>query len=149
MTLLLVRHGVAERRRDWKQADHLRPLTAKGQQQAEGLVDVLAEYGVRRICSSPYLRCVQTVEPLAAKLGLAVEQLDELADGADDDACRLVPGLAGETTVFCTHGDVVPALLSVLAPRAVRGRADLPLAKGSTWVVDLEAQDASYLEPPS
>src|SRR4051794_4979085 len=148
MTILLVRHGVAMRRRDWKKADHLRPLTAKGEQQARGLIDVLADYDIQRIYSSPYLRCVQTVEPLAEKLGLTIEQVQELAEGADDSATALIDRLEGRTAVLCTHGDVVPALLSATAPHAFRGLEEVPLAKGSTWVVDLGAEDATYLAAP-
>jgi 8-oxo-dGTP diphosphatase len=149
MTLLLVRHAVALHRRDWTKRDELRPLSAKGERQAKALVDVLAPYDIARICTSPYLRCAQTVEPLAAALGLAVEPLDELAEGRDDDAAGLVPGLGTGTVVFCSHGDVIPALLSNLAPHAFRGREELPIGKGSTWVVEPGGEDAIYLAPPS
>jgi 8-oxo-dGTP diphosphatase len=149
MTVLLVRHAVAKRRRDWTDPDRLRPLTSKGLAQAAGLVGLLAPYGVARIYSSPYVRCVQTVEPLAAELGLAVEEIDELAEGADDAAVRVVEDLGGTTAVLCSHGDVVPAMLATLAPHAFRGRESLPIAKGSTWVVDLGQHEATYLPPPS
>ena len=148
MTVLLVRHAVAQRRRDWSKPDHLRPLTPKGFQQAKGLVELLSSHDVRRIFSSPYVRCVQTVEPLAASLGMKVEQVDELAEGADDAAVRLIEGLHGRSAVLCSHGDVVPALLLALAPHVSRGRDDLPIAKGSTWVVDLRKHEATYLPPP-
>ena len=148
MTVLLVRHAVAMRRRDWAKADHLRPLTPKGLTQAEGLVDLLGTFDVQRIFSSPYVRCVQTVEPLAAKLGLTVEQVEELAEGSDDAATDLVKGLKEMTAVLCSHGDVVPALLSALAPHTYRGLDELPIAKGSTWVVDHHRDKATYLPPP-
>jgi broad specificity phosphatase PhoE len=149
MTVLLVRHAVAMRRRDWTEADHLRPLTPKGIAQAEGLVDLLGTFDVTRIFSSPYVRCVQTVQPLAAKLGVAVEEIEELAEGADDAASGLVKGLGETTAVLCSHGDVVPALLSALAPHTYRGLDELPIAKGSTWVVDHHRDKATYLDPPS
>jgi 2,3-bisphosphoglycerate-dependent phosphoglycerate mutase len=49
------------------------PLTPLGQEQAERLADVLQERGVARIVSSPYTRAIQSIEPLARRLGLAVE----------------------------------------------------------------------------
>jgi 2,3-bisphosphoglycerate-dependent phosphoglycerate mutase len=49
------------------------PLTPIGHQQAEHLADVLQGRGVARIVSSPYTRAVQSIEPLARRLGLAVE----------------------------------------------------------------------------
>ena len=149
MTVLLVRHAVAMRRRDWTKPDQLRPLTPKGFGQADGLVELLASFDIERIFSSPYVRCVQTVQPLAAKLGLQVEEIDELAEGSDDEATELVKGLQDSTAVLCSHGDVVPALLSALAPHTYRGLDELPIAKGSTWVVDHHRDKATYLPPPS
>lgn len=148
MPLLLVRHAVALRRRDWSKPDHLRPLTPRGYAQADVLVDVLEPYGVTRILSSPYVRCVETVEPLAAKLGLPVETVDALAEGAGDDAARLVPAMEG-AVVLCSHGDVIPELFDVLAPDADLTDPSFPCEKGSTWVVDDDRRRATYLAPPA
>ena len=78
MTLVLVRHASAGDRHEWDGDDRLRPLDKKGRKQAARLLDVLADVTVRRIVSSPYLRCVQTVEPLARARGLEVESAPEL-----------------------------------------------------------------------
>src|SRR6266511_1008153 len=80
--VLLVRHARAGKRSKWEGDDRLRPLDKRGRKQAEGLVSLLAEYPIDRIASSPYLRCTQTVDPLAASRGLAVEERDELAEGS-------------------------------------------------------------------
>jgi Histidine phosphatase superfamily (branch 1) len=58
--------------------------------------------------SSPYVRCVHTVEPLATSLGLELELDDRLAEGAAGSAAGL---LAEDGVVACTHGDVVLDLL--------------------------------------
>ena len=147
MPLLLVRHAVALRRRDWSKPDRDRPLTPKGYAQAQALVDVLSPFAVERILSSPYVRCVETVEPLAAKLGLPVETVDALAEGAGDAAARLAPGLTG-SVVLCSHGDVVPELFDALAPDAVLDEPGFPCGKGSTWVLDDDRRRARYLPPP-
>jgi 8-oxo-dGTP diphosphatase len=144
MPLLLVRHAAALRRRDWSKPDHLRPLTPKGTSQAEGLVELLRPFGVRRILSSPFVRCVETVEPLALALGLPVEPVADLAEGAGRSALRILADLDG-TAVLCSHGDVLPQLVEALAPSA---RID-ECEKGSTWLVDLDAHAATYLPPPS
>lgn len=141
MTLLLVRHAVALRRSDWKRPDDLRPLTPRGYEQAERLGDVLAAYGVERILSSPSTRCIETVQPLAARLGLPVEEMPQLAEGRGTSAAPLLEDVRGTTVVCCTHGDVLPELLAVLAPSA-HG----PCEKGSTWVVG--SGGAEYLPPP-
>ncbi len=122
MTSVLLRHASAGHRLDWEHDDHLRPLDARGRRQSADLVELLRPFGVRRIVSSPYVRCVQTVEPLAAALGLEVEQDERLKEGAGR---RPRPSLLSEDgVVCCTHGDIVEALL---------GRG---LKKGAAVVLD-------------
>ena len=63
--LLLVRHAHAHARKEWSGDDRLRPLSANGLRQAEGLIAVFGNFArPSRVLSSPYLRCMQTVEPL-------------------------------------------------------------------------------------
>src|SRR4029077_10623742 len=83
MTVFLVRHADAKSRANWHHRDETRPLTRKGQHQAEGLVDLLRERPIRRIVSSPAVRCVETLAPLANKLALTIEESDALLEGAD------------------------------------------------------------------
>ena len=73
MSWLLVRHARAGSRKGWEGPDIERPLSKKGRRQADGLVEMLEAAGVKRIVSSPYVRCTQTVEPLAEALGLEIE----------------------------------------------------------------------------
>jgi len=110
--VLLVRHARAGERAEWKGDDRLRPLDRKGQRQAEGLDALLAEYAIDRIVSSPYVRCVQTVEPLSQRRGLVIDEADELAEGAlRGDVLRLLGALDVRCPVLCTHGDVVDELI--------------------------------------
>ena len=85
---VVLRHASAGDRFHWDGEDHLRPLDEKGWRQAAELVDTLVPLGVLRIVSSPYTRCVQTVEPLAAALGLEVEQDERLAEGTGGAAAE-------------------------------------------------------------
>jgi broad specificity phosphatase PhoE len=139
MRVLLVRHARAGDRLDWEGDDRLRPLDKKGRRQAKAIAKALAKLGARRLFSSPYLRCTQTLEPAAEKLGLAVETRDELAEGSTGaDALRLIHELT-ETASLSTHGDVLEALLP--------GRR---CQKGSIWVVDVvdgEVRPERYLPP--
>jgi 8-oxo-dGTP diphosphatase len=151
--VLLVRHGEAGDRRKWPGPDHLRPLSPLGRRQAEALAGELEGLGVARILSSPFVRCVQSVEPLAARLGLAVESDPALAEGAETaDAVALVRRLAGSTAVVCNHGDVLRAVLDALAAEdGLAMGADYPAEKGSTWVLRDEGGRfvaAEYLPPP-
>ncbi len=139
MTILLVRHASAGDRSDWEGEDELRPIDAGGRDQAEGLADILLEYGVTRVLSSPAARCIQTVAPLAERLGLLVEERFELSEGsASDTVAALLDGSADDTAVVCTHGDVIQNLIGEEPP------------KGSTWVLERSDQGLArrrYLPP--
>jgi len=108
VTSVLLRHTSAGHRGDWDGDDRLRPLDARGRRQAVDLVELLQPLGVRRVVSSPYVRCVASVEPLAAALGLPVEQDERLAEGAGRSAAEL---LREDGVVCCTHGDIVEDLI--------------------------------------
>jgi phosphohistidine phosphatase SixA len=109
VTSVLLRHASAGHRRDLHGDDHLRPLDARGRRQAAELVELLRPLEVRRVLSSPYVRCVETVEPLAAALGLRVEPDDRLAEGAAGDAA--VELLREDGVLACTHGDIAEDVL--------------------------------------
>jgi broad specificity phosphatase PhoE len=108
LTSLFVRHAAAGDRDDWDGDDFHRPLDARGRREAAELVRLLRPFGLRRVVSSPYVRCVQTVEPLAAALGLQLEQDDRLAEGQGAAAADL---LREDGVVCCSHGDVAEALV--------------------------------------
>ncbi|HWD72318.1 MAG TPA: phosphoglycerate mutase family protein [Actinomycetota bacterium] len=155
----LVRHGAAGDRHAWHGADELRPLDEEGRRQAEALVPLLAEAVIERLLSSPYLRCVQTLEPLAAARGMPVETTPVLAEGAGGaGAVKLLS--RDEGLVACSHGDVIEEALDLLAaagvalegrprgapqgagssPRGAPQGAGSSLAetpKGATWVFDV------------
>jgi 8-oxo-dGTP diphosphatase len=106
-----VRHARAGDRASWVGDDRLRPLDERGREQARRLVERLAGTSPARIVSSPYVRCVETVEPLAAACGLAVETSAALAEGAGKAEVDALLGSATEGLVLCTHGDVVELVL--------------------------------------
>jgi broad specificity phosphatase PhoE len=69
------------------------------------LVEVLEEFPIGRVLSSPYDRCVQTVEPLARARALAVELRDELGEELQTrEGAALVRGLLGTDVAVCCHG---------------------------------------------
>jgi broad specificity phosphatase PhoE len=135
--VLLIRHAHARSRKDWTGDDRLRPLSSRGERQAQGLVAVIEAYAPQRILSSPYLRCLTTVEPLAGRLNLRVEPNDGLAEGNGLDAVQLVRALADDKVAFCTHGDVIPEVLVALADEDRLDLGPRPRqAKGSVWVLE-------------
>ena len=108
MTSVLLRHASAGDRHDFEHDDRRRTLDERGRRQSDELVELLRPFGVRRILSSPYVRCVQTVQPLATALGVELEEDARLAEGAGAAAAALV---REDGVVCCTHGDIVEALV--------------------------------------
>lgn len=147
-----MRHAHAGERDDFDGDDAERPLSPKGQAQAQHLVALLEAFPVSAVLSSPMVRCRQTVEPLAQARGLVVEPEPALAEGAGDDAVSLAQRLLGSAAVLCTHGDVIPAVLSEVAARGCLLPRDVRWQKGSTWVLEDDGRDwtvASYVPPPA
>jgi 8-oxo-dGTP diphosphatase len=154
MTVYLVRHADAKGRTHWDGPDSQRPLSKKGHRQARGLVDQLASAEVRRVLSSPAVRCLDTVAPLANERDVKVVHSDELREGAPvKSAVHLVQQAARHhgDTVLCTHGDLVPEVLRALSKDGVRLVDDLRFAKGSTWVLSANGDqltEGRYVPPP-
>jgi 8-oxo-dGTP diphosphatase len=110
LPLLVIRHARAGDRAEWQGDDRKRPLDKRGRRQAQALVDELAEFPLTRILSSPYDRCVQTVEPLAAARGLQIELRDELGEERQYlDGAELARSLVGEPVVLGVHGGLSDA----------------------------------------
>jgi broad specificity phosphatase PhoE len=62
--LHIVRHAHAGARSRWNGDDRLRPLSRRGEQQAAAVAAMLADSGARRLVSSPYIRCIETLRPM-------------------------------------------------------------------------------------
>ena len=151
-TLFLLRHAAAGDRTKWDGVDAIRPITKKGKKQAAALSDYLRTRGIERIYTSPYVRCVQTVEPLADVVGTKVIEHDALAEGPDiDGAYDLADQLVGMNAVLCTHGDVIPAVINRMMWAGLTLESRFYCSKGSIWEVGLEGgrfTTARYVPPP-
>jgi 8-oxo-dGTP diphosphatase len=102
------------------------------------------------VLTSPYVRCAQTVEPLAAPLGVPVELDEGLAEGSDWSHALELVERATAPVALCSHGDVIGDLMHCLAARGVPLDDDR-IEKGSTWVLRVEEGEivkARYLPPP-
>jgi 8-oxo-dGTP diphosphatase len=119
--VIALRHGKALSRSDWDGADAARPLTDRGRKQAKSIVGPLRAFGARKIVTSDAVRCVETVMPLARALGRKPKKTDKISQDAWEDHTadiRSVVGnrvRAGKPAVLCSHGPVLPGLLSEIA----------------------------------
>ncbi|MDE2487739.1 MAG: histidine phosphatase family protein [Alphaproteobacteria bacterium] len=76
--LILVRH--AKSLPDPTQPEPEWPLSDLGRQQAVELVPVLADAGVNRLVSSPYVRAIETLRPFAEAAGCPIEVNPDLRE---------------------------------------------------------------------
>ena len=156
-TVLIARHASAGSRSKWKGDDSVRPLDRLGHHQAEALMNLLTHFGVTSIYSSEYLRCIQTVEPLAELLCLPVVEEPLLGEdgypGNEAKAGQFVRTLAepAGAAVACTQGNVVPDLVERLADEdGFSYQAPLEAKKGSIWALsfaDGALRQAEYFPP--
>jgi len=140
--VFLVRHAKAVDRDDWSGDDLERPLTKSGRRQAESIAALLArEKSIDSIRSSPALRCVDTVAPLAERSGLGCAIDAGLLEGT---VIRLPR--SGRGIVLCAHGDNIPWLLESL------GITEPECRKGSIWRLAFNRARAliehHYIPPP-
>lgn len=140
-TLVLIRHAVAEERETWTGSDDAkRPLTEAGRRQAERIareVMKMAEAMERdaaivSLRSSPALRCVDTVRPLAKRAGLALDVDANLMEGR---TIGPPPPREQGMHILCAHGDNIPWLLDELKIEW-NGRCK----KGSIWVIERDGR---------
>lgn len=119
--VIALRHAKATPRSEWDVSDASRPLTDRGRKQAKSIVGPLRAFGVRRIVSSDAVRCVETVTPLARALDRKIVKTEKISQDAWEDGdsdLRSVVGRrirAGKPAVVCSHGPVLPGLLSEIA----------------------------------
>jgi 8-oxo-dGTP diphosphatase len=152
VSVYLLRHAKAGNRSAWSEPDWLRPLTEAGQLQARKLLTTFDDARFGRIFASPYVRCMETVVPLASHHCLPVEPVDALTEGAPVDAALgLVEKLAARGVVLCSHGDIIPALLEQFATRGTDLGPQPRCEKGSVWVLEGDVAatpSARYIPPP-
>lgn len=151
-SIYLLRHAVAGDRNKWMDDDRHRPLTKKGKRQAASIAETLKVAGIERIFSSPYIRCVETVKPLAKAIGAKVEISDAISEGPDIDAAyELIDGIAGYNSVVSSHGDVIAATINRLMWAGLSIDSRFYCSKGSIWKVEMDLgkfTKGHYTPPP-
>lgn len=150
-TTYLIRHAKAGRRHNWAGDDRERPLSAPGRRQAEAIAERLADVGVTSLWSSPYRRCVESLEPLGQRTGLAVAADDRIAEGARCEEAMALLHDAGDGAVLCSHGDVIPDVVEALLRRGANLKGEPDWRKASIWLLELGADGTVltvHAEPP-
>jgi phosphohistidine phosphatase SixA len=151
VTIFLVRHGHAGTRRGWDGPDAERPLSERGESQALALAEQLGDRPIKRVLSSPFIRCGQTVAPLAERVSLAVEMDDRLAEGHEFTPVLDLIAELPDDSVLCSHGDLIPEVMDALVRRGLEVVGVHDGRKGSRWEIerhDGRPSTARALPPP-
>jgi 8-oxo-dGTP diphosphatase len=139
--LLIVRHGKAMLRADWKGRDQARPMTSRGRLQSQRLAALLEAFGVGRLASSTSNRCMKTLAPFAKLHRLEVVGWTTLSEEQAEQNLKavekLLKRLAKETVesaiplAICGHRPVLPTMLATV------GISHRTLRPGTTLVAHL------------
>lgn len=148
--LYLVRHAKAGERATWTGDDAQRPLSKKGWAQSRVVAEQLARLGIAELRSSPYVRCRQTLEPLADRLGVSIIDDERLAEGAPFEPVVDLLLSAPAGTVLCSHGDLIPETIAALVRRGMQLANAPDWRKATVWVLDRRegAIDHGEVWPP-
>ncbi len=137
--LYMVRHAKAGSRSAFIGDDQLRPLSGPGRRQAKAIAKRLAptlkDAGVATFYSSPSIRCIETLQPLAKAIGAFVEIDERLAEGQSYVAVLDMLWSLPDGTVLCSHGDVIPETIGALERRGCKFMSHPDWRKGSVWVL--------------
>jgi phosphohistidine phosphatase SixA len=153
LQLYFLRHADAGDAERWQGDDDSRPLSEKGELQAERLGSFLADVGFQpdAIISSPKVRARRTAEVVGAAIGVGVRLDDRLAAGFDPVAVDSILADAGDPRkpVLVGHDPDFSQILGWLA------NADgLTMKKGAFARVDVRGAVADgrgtlrWLVPP-
>ena len=112
--IYLVREADAGGRLAWPGPDRLRPLTTRGWHQAQELATRLDGVTIERIVASPWLRCHQTVLALAETRDLPIESAPALGQIASVDKALALIAEARQVTAFCSHPELLYAVIERL-----------------------------------
>jgi len=126
---VLARHAKSKPRAGWTRAEGERPLAASGRRQAGALARMLGAWRPERVISSPWIRCLQTVQPYAARREVQVKAVSAFTEhSATRHPGKTERAFAKQwarerTVLLCTHRPVLPVLFDFLRRRATPSAA--------------------------
>jgi phosphohistidine phosphatase len=133
--LYVVRHAHAGDPAKWTGDDARRPLSPKGEAQADRLARHLSTIGLQLdvILSSPKVRAIQTAEPIAKALGMQVRIDERLGGGLTFEVLERVLAESGSPLrpMIVGHDPDFSELVAELA-----GAQSIPMRKGALARLD-------------
>jgi 8-oxo-dGTP diphosphatase len=135
--IYLIRHVHAGDRKRWQKADELRPISLKGEKQADALRDYLSGFPLTAVFSSSYVRCVQSMGPLAGVLGVRLEVEPSAVENEPPEGfIKAMHQWMGQAITVCSHGDIISGTVGLLAAEGVPMDGPMASEKGSIWILE-------------
>lgn len=122
--LIIIRHAHATPRSDYVGEDGKRPLLPEGKKQAKELVRLLSAYGPKRVFTSPWRRCKDTITPYAKAHRYKIINRGELSEMGNAKGPARTAKVAknlfldARSSILCTHRPTLPTIAEVLASYA-------------------------------
>lgn len=138
--LYVVRHAKAGERRAWTGDDIDRPLSKRGWKQSELVAKRLAKLEPSQLFSSPYIRCIQTLEPLGERTDQPVTVDQRLCEDEPFEPVLELLREAPSRSVMCTHGDIIPMTMQALSRRGMKLDSAPDWRKAAVWVLKRNKQ---------
>jgi 8-oxo-dGTP diphosphatase len=135
MSLYIVRHASAGER-GFGPDDRLRPLDDIGRARAEQIAAQLSDDPDGRLLSSPFVRCMQTLEPLARRTARVVEPSNALGEGQPFEPILELLATLPDGSVLCSHGDLIPDVIDALVRRGMDIVGAPSWKKGAVWKLE-------------
>jgi 8-oxo-dGTP diphosphatase len=139
--LILLRHAQAVDRKEWTGDEGDRPLTAQGVRQVQALTETMHVFGLESIHSSDALRCLDTVRPIAEKLGLEFQIVEKLSEHQyhrnKKSAAKYIKALFAqdEPILICGHNPALSKIVKKWARRLDLYKEDFALGKGDAFIL--------------
>ena len=120
--------------------------------QKVGAVAALARLTTGELVSSPYERCLQTVQPLSSVLRQPVREDERLGEATGFEGALALLAELPDGSVLCSHGDVIPDTMAALQRRGCTIVGEPNWRKGSVWVLQRDGEgevvEATAWPPP-
>lgn len=140
-TLIILRHTKALERGDWDEEDSQRTLSEQGLQQAQALILHFQPFSLEEIYTSNYLRCVQTVTPLAEARGISITHVPSLNEETfEADPTRSIAFANAlkqdeKNILICSHNPVIPTMLRGILNTKLKNKDLIKLEPGDAWII--------------
>ena len=155
--IVALRHGKAVSPEQWDGPDFTRPLQQRGIDQALSVSHGIAAFRPAELISSTAARCLATIAPTSRITGLPVDETPVISQDAYEHGGAKYAALvarqiaARQSTVFCSHGPVLPELLGAVAravggdPAPLRRVAGLSTAEYAVVHIPVDQPDSGYV----